>query len=120
MQEFATRSDVNRADPALLDVLTEREREVLEQVARGSSNREIADELNISPSTAKTHVSRVLMKFDARDRAQLVLIATTPVWRRPADRWRNAPMSGDDSSPRSQAGSDSIVSTRLPPSSLAR
>jgi DNA-binding CsgD family transcriptional regulator len=56
-------------------MLTEREREVLEQVARGSSNNETAGALNISPSTTKTHVSRVLMKLDARDRAQLVVIA---------------------------------------------
>ena len=53
----------------------ERECEVLDQVARGLSNSEIADALNISPSTAKTHVSRVLMKLDARDRVQLVVIA---------------------------------------------
>jgi DNA-binding NarL/FixJ family response regulator len=75
IQEFAKRPETKRADPAMLDVLTEREREVLEQVARGSSNSEIADALNISPSTAKTHVSRVLMKLDARDRVQLVVIA---------------------------------------------
>ena len=44
-------------------------------MARGLSNTEIAQQLNISPSTAKTHVSRVLMKLDARDRAQLIVIA---------------------------------------------
>lgn len=75
IQEFAKRPETKRADPAILEVLTEREREILEQVARGLSNNEIADELHISPSTAKTHVSRVLMKLDARDRAQLVVIA---------------------------------------------
>jgi DNA-binding NarL/FixJ family response regulator len=75
IEEFAKRPETTRADPAILDVLTEREREVLEEVARGLSNTEIAHHLNISPSTAKTHVSRVLMKLDARDRAQLVVLA---------------------------------------------
>ncbi len=73
--EFAKRPEPNRAEPVLLEGLTEREREVLEQVARGQSNNEIAESLTISPSTAKTHVSRILMKLDARDRAQLVVIA---------------------------------------------
>jgi len=58
-----------------LDEVTEREREVLALVARGLSNAEIADELFVSPATAKTHVARLLMKLDARDRAQLVVIA---------------------------------------------
>jgi DNA-binding NarL/FixJ family response regulator len=75
IQEFAKRPETKRADSAILGGLTDREREVLEQVARGLSNNEIADELSISPSTAKTHVSRVLMKLDARDRAQLVVLA---------------------------------------------
>ena len=61
--------------PERLDVLTEREREVLELVGRGLSNHEIAAELYMSPLTAKTHVSRILSKVDARDRAQLVVIA---------------------------------------------
>jgi len=56
-------------------VLTDREREVMALVAAGLSNEEIADELVISPATAKTHVSRAMVKLDARDRAQLVVLA---------------------------------------------
>jgi DNA-binding NarL/FixJ family response regulator len=48
---------------------------VLALVARGLSNAEIAQHLNVSPATAKTHVARLLMKLDARDRAQLIVIA---------------------------------------------
>jgi DNA-binding NarL/FixJ family response regulator len=75
IEEFATRPDPHRTPPEALAVLTEREREVLALVARGLSNQEIADELVISPATAKTHVSRVMMKLGARDRAQLVVVA---------------------------------------------
>ncbi len=58
-----------------LDTLTEREREVLVAVAHGLSNAEIASSLFMSHATAKTHVSRLLSKLDARDRAQLVMLA---------------------------------------------
>ncbi len=58
-----------------LETLTDREREVLELVARGMSNAEIADHLTISPATAKTHVAHLLTKLDARDRIQLVIMA---------------------------------------------
>ena len=75
IEEFATRPDPHRTPPDALKVLTEREREVLALVARGLSNGEIATELFISPATAKTHVSRVMMKLGARDRAQLVVTA---------------------------------------------
>lgn len=61
--------------PPELDALTEREREVLLLVARGRSNQEIADELFISPHTAKTHVNRIMSKVYAHDRAQLVILA---------------------------------------------
>jgi DNA-binding CsgD family transcriptional regulator len=59
----------------VLSVLTDREREVLARVAAGMSNDEIAAALFMSPLTAKTHVSRMLGKLGARDRAQLVVIA---------------------------------------------
>ncbi|GGW99999.1 DNA-binding response regulator [Streptomyces malachitofuscus] len=58
-----------------LDPLTEREREVLALVGRGLSNEEIGARLLMSPLTAKTHVSRVMTKLAARDRAQLVVLA---------------------------------------------
>jgi DNA-binding NarL/FixJ family response regulator len=58
-----------------LRVLTDREREVLELVARGLTNAEIGERLYVSAATAKTHVGRVLAKLNARDRAQLVAIA---------------------------------------------
>jgi len=62
-------------DDAPLRRITDREREVLEQVGRGLSNEEIARVLYLSPATARTYVSRLLAKLDARDRAQLVVLA---------------------------------------------
>jgi DNA-binding NarL/FixJ family response regulator len=59
----------------LARLLTDREMEVLSMVARGLSNGEIAEELTISPATAKTHVAHLLTKLDARDRIQLVIMA---------------------------------------------
>jgi DNA-binding NarL/FixJ family response regulator len=64
-----------RTEPEGLGELTAREREVLSLVAAGLTNAEIAGELQLSPLTAKTHVSRILMKLGARDRVQLVVIA---------------------------------------------
>jgi DNA-binding NarL/FixJ family response regulator len=61
--------------PEGFDVLTNREREVTALVARGLSNDEIAAHMVISPTTAKTHVSRAMTKLRARDRAQLVVFA---------------------------------------------
>ncbi|PIJ39767.1 DNA-binding response regulator, partial [Leucobacter sp. OLES1] len=55
--------------------LTEREVEVLLLVARGRSNQELAEQLFISPHTAKTHVNRIMSKVGAHDRAQLVILA---------------------------------------------
>jgi DNA-binding NarL/FixJ family response regulator len=62
-------------NPARLDGLTEREREVMALVAAGLSNDEIGERLYVSPLTAKTHINRAMMKLGARDRAQLVVIA---------------------------------------------
>jgi DNA-binding NarL/FixJ family response regulator len=73
--EFVTRPTYRSTNPARLATLTEREREVLARVAAGATNDEIAGALFLSPSTVKTHVSRAMSKLDARDRAQLVVIA---------------------------------------------
>jgi DNA-binding NarL/FixJ family response regulator len=72
--EFATRAKKVQS-PTTLDVLTEREREVVSLVGEGLTNDEIAARLVVSPATAKTHVSRAMIKLAARDRAQLVVLA---------------------------------------------
>jgi DNA-binding NarL/FixJ family response regulator len=72
--EFASRSRPAAASDAL-DPLTDREREVVALVGEGLSNDEIAERLVVSPATAKTHVSRAMVKVHARDRAQLVVLA---------------------------------------------
>ncbi|MFF3540358.1 response regulator [Streptomyces platensis] len=72
--EFAARSKEPAAAGAL-SALTEREREVMALVGIGLSNEEIARRLVVSPLTAKTHVSRTMVKLGARDRAQLVVLA---------------------------------------------
>ena len=74
--EFATRSR-GTATPAAsrLGMLTDREREIVALVGEGLSNDEIAARLVLSPATAKTHVSRAMVKLHARDRAQLVVLA---------------------------------------------
>jgi DNA-binding NarL/FixJ family response regulator len=76
MEEFLRRPvRPSGAPPPGFDLLTARELEVLAAVARGLSNSEVADALFMSHATAKTHVSRLLTKLGARDRAQLVIAA---------------------------------------------
>lgn len=79
-------TDVHRPAPdsGALDGLTEREREIVALVATGMSNAEIADHLTLSPFTVKTHVNHAMTKLDARDRAQLVVIAYQAGLRGPA------------------------------------
>jgi DNA-binding NarL/FixJ family response regulator len=76
IEEFVDRPAATPIEPNPgLGLLTDREREVLTAVARGLSNAEVAETLFMSHATAKTHVSRLLTKLGARDRAQLVVIA---------------------------------------------
>jgi DNA-binding NarL/FixJ family response regulator len=74
-----------RPDTTVLDVLTDREREVLGLVALGLSNDDIAARLYLSPSTVKTHVNRAMTKLGVRERAQLVVIAYQTGLVRPGD-----------------------------------
>jgi DNA-binding NarL/FixJ family response regulator len=72
------------ADQAKFDELTPREREVLELIARGLSNREIATELVVAEATIRSHVRRILMKLELRDRVQIVIFAYETGVNRPA------------------------------------
>jgi DNA-binding NarL/FixJ family response regulator len=74
IEAFATQSREPRPSSDL-DLLTQREREVMALVAEGLTNDEIAERLFVSPATAKTHVNRAMTKLGARDRAQLVVAA---------------------------------------------
>jgi DNA-binding NarL/FixJ family response regulator len=75
INDLATRPERPPASGRALAGLTDREREVMALVAEGLSNEEIAARLFLSPLTAKTHVSRIMTKLNARDRAQLVVMA---------------------------------------------
>ena len=73
--DYASRPSAPAKEAPLLGQLTEREREVMIQVARGRSNAEIADDLFLAEQTVKTHVSRILTKLTLRDRTQMVVAA---------------------------------------------
>ncbi len=81
---FASRPSRASVTPPSMGVLTEREREVVALVAEGLTNEEIAAQLFLSPATARTHVSRAMVKLGARDRAQLVVFAYRSGLVRPA------------------------------------
>ena len=74
LDEFAGRPRADGAPAPALDELTAREREVLDLVAKGRSNPEIAEELVVTPATVKTHVAHILMKLGVRDRVQAVIL----------------------------------------------
>ncbi len=75
VSQFAQRLAVDTAVSGRLERLTEREREVVAAIARGSSNGEICEELFIGAATVKSHVSSILTKLGLRDRAQVVVFA---------------------------------------------
>jgi DNA-binding NarL/FixJ family response regulator len=73
--ELASHPEPASPSPSLLDELTAREREEVALVGHGLGNREIAERLVVSPATAKTHVSRAMIKLNAHNRAKLVVFA---------------------------------------------
>lgn len=75
VEQFVTRPAGSPNASDAVDTLTEREREVLTELARGLSNVEIAQRLHVSQGTVKTHVSRILAKLELRDRVQAVIVA---------------------------------------------
>jgi DNA-binding NarL/FixJ family response regulator len=84
VDEFASQPDPQRPIPEMFEELTAREREVVALVASGLTNDEIAEQLVVSPATAKTHVSRSMVKLHAHDRAKLVALAYQTGFAQPA------------------------------------
>ncbi len=85
LSRFLGESGGELRDASVLEVLTEREREVLVLIAKGLSNTEIARKLFLSEATVKTHVGRILAKLDLRDRVQAVVLAYETGLVRPGD-----------------------------------
>jgi DNA-binding NarL/FixJ family response regulator len=75
IDHFASRPVPTGPDPSLMQLLTEREREVFEQIAQGLSNSEIAERLVLSEGTVKTHIKHIFDKLEVRDRTQAVILA---------------------------------------------
>jgi DNA-binding NarL/FixJ family response regulator len=75
IEHYASQPEPGSFDHEAIGLLTDREREVLTLIGRGLSNSEIGEALFVSPATTKTHISRILAKLNARDRAQLVVAA---------------------------------------------
>jgi DNA-binding NarL/FixJ family response regulator len=75
LERFAETQPSNEPDPAIISGLTEREREILELIARGLSNAEVAQQLFLGETTVKSHVSNIFRKLGVRDRVQAVIAA---------------------------------------------
>jgi DNA-binding NarL/FixJ family response regulator len=91
IEHFAGGGRAARTPPAALEQLTAREQEVLELMARGLSNGELADRLVVAEKTVKTHVGRILAKLDLRDRVQAVIWASENGLVEPGDGGRATP-----------------------------
>lgn len=91
VEEFCRQPEPSDGQPASLAALTNREVDVLRLMGHGLSNTEIAETLVIAPTTVKTHVARILAKFDLRDRAQAVVLAYETGLVRPGDTVQGSP-----------------------------